>query len=338
MASIDKASLDEEQYSPSALTGASIFLVIGVPFRSMPLIGNQASAQLINASSDEFASLRGPTIGIPLVQLVMDYRKGDMAEGEVKQALCRFLPREWYMNFTSVNSFKTTETGFVVGQFALAPRTSDDPPLVLYVNCAPRKDLRKSRENNEGEGLVYGVLNNGVQIVAVNSKYSLSMVREEFVTLRAVLVDRGGSQFRSRDNFPPIVGAVAQGADLSRWLGQELNPEAVIPRFKEGFIGYIDSFGNIKTTYRRSSISLQDLREGQQVEVDINGTEELAYVTTGSFSVPEGKLAFAPGSSGWDNRFWEVFLRGGEAAQKFKYPAVGSKVEIKPLSQDLVEN
>jgi hypothetical protein len=285
------------------------------------------------ATTDPFASLRGPEIGIPLLQLVMDYDTGDLAPAEVTQQLARYLPKDWQMNFTQAHSFKTTETGFIVGQLALSPRTADDPPLALYVNCAPRKDQLASRTNNEGEGLVYGKLDNGVEIVAVNSKYSLSMVRDHLVSLHAVNVDRGGSQFRSRDNFPPIVAAVAQGKDLSPWLGAELNPHEVIPQFKEGFIGYIDSFGNIKTTYRSSSELLKNLTPGQKVEVDINGTEIVAQVSMGSFSVPEGNFAFSAGSSGWDDAFWEVFQRGGNAAQSFQLPQVGSRVEVRPIPE-----
>jgi hypothetical protein len=282
---------------------------------------------------DPFAELRGPEIGVPLVQLVMDYQTGDLAPSEVTQQLARFLPKDWQMNFTQAHSFKTTETGFITGQLALAPRSPDDPRLVLYVNCAPRKDQLASRQNNEGEGLVYGKLKNGVEIVAVNSKYSLSMVRDHFESLHVVNVDRGGSQFRSRDNFPPIVAAVAQGKDLSPWLGAELDPHEVIPQFKEGFIGYIDSFGNIKTTFRSSSELLQNLQPGQRVEIDINGTEIVAQVSTGSFSVPEGNFAFSPGSSGWDDSFWEIFQRGGDAAQSFKLPQVGARIEIRPLPE-----
>jgi hypothetical protein len=269
--------------------------------------------------------------GIPLVQLVMDYDKGDMAEGEVIQALCRQLPFGWQMNFTKANSFKTTETGFIAGQYALAPRSAGDPPLVIYINCAPRKDARSSRANNGGEELIYGELKNGVKIVGTNSKYSLSAMREHFIVLRSVKVDRGGSQFRSRDNFPPFVGAVARGDDLSSWLGAELDPHTAIPEFKEGYIGYIDSFGNIKTTFRASSACVAGLKPGQEIEVEINGTELVARVATGSFTVPEGNFAFSVGSSGWDDRFWEIFQRGGNAAQSFKNPQIGSLISLNVL-------
>ncbi|MEZ4754642.1 MAG: hypothetical protein R3A13_10120 [Bdellovibrionota bacterium] len=62
--------------------------------------------------------------------------------------------------------------------------------------------------------------------------------------------------------------------------------------------------------------------------ITINGNHREAIVSTGSFSVPEGGIAFTPGSSGWDDRFWEVFMRGHNAAAVFGGPAVGTEVRI----------
>jgi hypothetical protein len=288
------------------------------------------TAEKLN-QNELFRQLRGPSIGVPLLQLVMDYAPGDMAVGEIAQELCKYLPRNWQMHFSGVHSFKTTETGFLVGQYALGPRVPEDPQLILYVNCAPRKDRRDARRDNEGEGFVYGKLTNGVQVAAVNSGYSLSLLREHFTALHIVDVSRQGSQFRSRDNFPKFVCALAQGLDVSSMLGKELDPHAIIPEFKEGYIGYIDSFGNIKTTFRKSSSALHTLKPGQLIQVEINGTEIVAQVATGSFNVPEGNFAFSIGSSGWDDRFWEVFQRGGDAARAFHNPQVGAEVKLTPL-------
>jgi hypothetical protein len=57
-------------------------------------------------------------------------------------------------------------------------------------------------------------------------------------------------------------------------------------------------------------------------------TLRYATVTGGSFNVPEGDLAFAPGSSGHDKPFWELFKRGGSAWLEFGKPHTGSLVEV----------
>ncbi|MEZ4754641.1 MAG: hypothetical protein R3A13_10115 [Bdellovibrionota bacterium] len=67
---------------------------------------------------------------------------------------------DFHINVTSVHSFKTTETGFVLGQLAMKPPSRKQCADGYFVNCAPRQDERTSRKNNEGEGLVYSVLSN----------------------------------------------------------------------------------------------------------------------------------------------------------------------------------
>jgi hypothetical protein len=76
-------------------------------------------------------------------------------------------------------------------------------------------------------------------------------------------------------------------------------------------------------------------REGERLEVTIGGQSALATVTDGTFEVPVGELAFAPGSSGWvtrtgdRRRFFELFLRGGSAANRFGMPRAGAMVDLR---------
>ena len=269
-----------------------------------------------------------------LIHLVMDYGPNDMATSEILDRLSTSVPDTFRFNVTSVPSFNTVATGFIVAQLGLVKRDESwNGSRILYVNCAPRKDRGDARVNNDGEGLLYGVLDNGAQIVAVNSGYSLSLVRENLVELYETHIRKDGSQFRSRDNFPPLVGAAAQNADLAPFLGAKLDPKRVVPEMPAGLIGYIDSFGNLKTTWRLSDPVLSKLQPGQKVAVRIAGSAHVrtATVATGSFNINEGELALAPGSSGYDNRFWELFQRGGSAANEFGFPAPGAKIELEPV-------
>lgn len=74
------------------------------------------------------------------------------------------------------------------------------------------------------------------------------------------------------------------------------------------------------------------------VEVTIGEHTERATVSGGAFEVPAGELAFAPGSSGWTTatgqrlRFFELFLRGGSAAERFSDPPPGTSVQVRPMS------
>jgi hypothetical protein len=58
-----------------------------------------------------------------------------------------------------------------------------------------------------------------------------------------------------------------------------------------------------------------------------------AIYSDGSFKVPEGTLAFSPGSSGWNSakdnqpiRWMELFLRGGSAWERFGRPRLNQLV------------
>ncbi len=261
-----------------------------------------------------------------LLHIVADYAPGDLAFSEMISALAKHLPDDFRWHYTAVKSFDTIATGFVVAQLGLQKESLRAPKTYLYVNCAPRKDRKEARPQNEGEGLLYVRFATGVEGVVVNSGYSLSFARDGITELSTLNIERGGSQFRSRDIFPPAVGFVAN-KDYSI-CGAKLTPAEVIPDAPVGVVGYVDSFGNLKTTYREGDKIVGALKPGQRVRVAINGVERTASVASGSFNVDEGDIAFAPGSSGHERRFWEIFQRGGSASETFGNPRVGSEIQL----------
>lgn len=251
---------------------------------------------------------------------------GDLAWAEVVAAVAARVPEGTRLQCTAVGSFETISTGFALAQLALAGADLRPAETIVFANTAPRKDLTDARRNNEGEGLLYGRLRNGVPILAVNSGYSLSFVLSDLAELYSVHVQDDGSQFRSRDYFPAVIGKLARG-DLS-FRNQQLAAAEVVPELPYRVIAYVDSFGNLKTTFRARDKWLVSLTSGSRVKVTIGGVVRTATVATGSFNVMEGDLAFAPGSSGHDCRFWEFFQRGGSAHAEFGHPPVGAKIEI----------
>ncbi|HEY9773765.1 MAG TPA: hypothetical protein V6C81_08135 [Planktothrix sp.] len=263
---------------------------------------------------------------MPNLHLICDYAPGDMAWAEVFNAFAARLPDTMRIHISSVGSFDTVATGFMLAQLALATTELRPENLLIFANCAPRKDIKLARPNNEGEGLLFGTAKNGTQILAVNSGFSLSFVRDHLQELWSTDVKEEGSQFRSRDYFPRVA-ALAAKADFS-FINHRLDVATVVPEPPEGCIGYVDSFGNIKTTFRSGEDSVERLKAGSRLKVRIGSFIRAATVATGSFNVMEGDLAFAPGSSGHDKRFWELFKRGGSAWHEFGQPATGRKVHI----------
>ena len=138
----------------------------------------------------------------PFLHVVADYGPGDLAFSEIISALAAHLPEETRWHVTPVESFNTLSTGFIVAQLALQRRNLRPHPMLIYANCAPRQDEAGERKDNAGEGLVYLRLDNEVEVVAVDSGYSLSFLRERIQEYWRLRVGDSGSQFRSRDrNF-----------------------------------------------------------------------------------------------------------------------------------------
>lgn len=261
-----------------------------------------------------------------LIHMIMDYAPGDLACAEVVSALAAQIPGDYHWHITSVQSFDTISTGFVLAQLGSQGDALRPKDTIIYANCAPRKDRREARNNNEGEGLLLGILKSGVRVIVVNSGFSLSFVRDDLAELWTLKVDAGGSQFRSRDNFPRLVGQVARGEE--GFLGEKLDPQEVIPEPPVSSIGYIDSFGNLKTTIRNSAEMVAGLTAGERVTIEIGGVKMTATVAAGSFNVQEGDIAFAPGSSGHGDKYWEIFQRGGSAWHTYKKPRPGTPIVI----------
>ncbi|HEX7023093.1 MAG TPA: hypothetical protein VF171_09565 [Trueperaceae bacterium] len=258
-----------------------------------------------------------------LVHVIADFGHGDLAFAEVVQRLRSHLPEAEPL-LTPVPPFATLAAGFCVAQLGL----NEAPPgTCIFHNVAPRADDRSARTDNDGERLAYALLPNGVRVVGVNAGHAFSFVREAAQDLRFVMVDSAGSQFRSRDLFPQAFARVVRGeADA---LAEPLSP-AQVPAVPVGRVAYIDGFGNLKTTLRPAAGPAL----GSRLRVRIGGVTREATVAGGAFSVPQGGLAFAPGSSGWPLAgggrvsWMEMFLRGGSAWELFGRPAVGDAIEL----------
>ncbi|MGK7947534.1 MAG: S-adenosyl-l-methionine hydroxide adenosyltransferase family protein [Xenococcaceae cyanobacterium] len=261
------------------------------------------------------------------ISLIGDYGNGDPAFAEVMQRLNQKLPKA-QIHCLSVPPFSTLATGFWIAQLGLNPGA---PGRLIYHNCAPRQDNPEARANNEGEGLTYVKLPHEVIVVGVLAGYTLSFIKQEALQINSVKVSRGGSQFRSRDVFPQAAAAIAQG-DFSL-LGETINPEQ-IPDRPTDRVAWIDGYGNIKTTIAASNV---DLPLSTKVTVRVGDIVSDAIYSDGSFRVPEGNLAFAPGSSGWPTKnrekvtWMELFLRGGSAWERFSKPKVNQVVTYNKL-------
>jgi hypothetical protein len=255
-----------------------------------------------------------------LVHIVADYGHGDLAFSEVIQRIRIHLP-DAELVLTPVPAFSTLAAGFCIAQLGL-----NEAPLgtLIYHNVAPRADDAEARPGNAGERLSYARLSTGVRVIGVHAGYTLSFIRDEAEKLRWAAIPAEGSQFRSRDLFPQAAAAIALG--VAGALGEEIDAAAV-PEIPMHRIAYIDGYG---TTIQCDAVRLRP----DTARVHIGGITREALVSDGSFAVPQGQMAFAPGSSGWRTRrsgtvrWMELFLRGGNAWEAFGCPPIGTEISV----------
>ncbi len=257
-----------------------------------------------------------------LVHIIADYGTGDLAFAEVVQRLKVHLPDAEPM---LVPAFATVAAGFCIAQLGLQ---AAPPGTMISHNVAPRQDDPAVRAGNEGERLAFAKLPTGVRVVGVNAGYAFSFIKDVAEQLRWVASPAEGSQFRSRDLFPQAAAAIALG--VQDIFDSDINAQSV-PGLPPSVVAYVDGYGNIKTTipYHADTVAT-----GRRVQVQVNDRQHEAVVSDGAFAVPEGQLAFAPGSSGWPGpdgepvQWIEVFLRGGNAWELFDHPPIGAKVTV----------
>jgi hypothetical protein len=259
-----------------------------------------------------------------LVHIVADYGHGDLAFSEVVQRIRIHLPDAEPI-LTPVPAFSTLAAGFCIAQLGL----NEAPPgTLIYHNVAPRADDLEARAGNAGERLSYARLPTGVRVIGVHAGHTLAFIRDQAEKLRWAATPAEGSQFRSRDLFPQAAAAIALGHAGA--LGEDIDP-AVVPGIPERRIAYIDGYGNLKTTIRFDAARL---RPGTARHVRVAGVTREAIDSDGSFAVPHGQMALAPGSSGWRTRgsgtvrWMELFLRGGNAWEAFSHPPIGTEITL----------
>ena len=256
-----------------------------------------------------------------IIQLIADYGVGDPAFAEVIQKLT-FLDRHIRVSAISVPPFSTVATGMWISQFASVNAFSG---LIVYSNTAPRSKASDKETKMLGGKLVHTKLDNGTVVIAVHTGYCLSFIKTSIKTLHIVNVANVGSQFRSRDYYPDAVIGIAEGDQ--KYIGEEI-AVSTIPDAPKNLIGFVDGYGNLKTTMRRSQ---NTIAIGTNVNITVNGVTKQGVVSDETYKVKDGEVSFAAGSTGGEDRFMEIWVRAGSAWRAFGKPKVETEFVVETI-------
>ncbi|NMC62241.1 MAG: hypothetical protein GYA55_03650 [SAR324 cluster bacterium] len=265
-----------------------------------------------------------------LLHVVSDYAQGSLGAGNLQASILSNLPTGWDLIYSSVYNFDTLSAGYLLGQYGLQNEDLRPSELMLFASCSPRFERPRDASGTEREAFYYGTLRNGVRVIAVNSGYTLSFLRGSFSELREIRIENceAGVQ-RPRNFLPGIVGHLIAGN--TSWLGAELDPLKVISEYPPGVVCYIDSFGNIKTTYTDHDEVIRHIKtqgSGARIRIEINGEVRAATLGIGTTDPLEGDTLFAPQSGAFLNRFWEISCRRADASANFNNPPPGSSIKL----------
>ena len=295
----------------------------------------------------------------PVIKILTDYTRDDLAHDEVHQALVTACVNHGVdaanLDVGAIPGLDTVVAGFKSAQLLLNSQLGFGH--VFHTNCAPRKNIVSVKSS--GEKIVLGMTKNGGALLAVNSGYSLApfadAVKSGFMAFYQTSVPDSGSQFRSRDFFPEAVadlaahlamqykklGAQKISAALGKgkyedilkglsFIGKPVAANA-LPVLPSSTVCYVDNFGNIKLNYPHNRLIAQYL-PGTPMVIAIANTVSDVIVGGAGFSQGEGVIALTGGSSGWDldgkgrKALTEIFLRGGRAESHFAGLKTGDQV------------
>ncbi|MDO8505703.1 MAG: SAM-dependent chlorinase/fluorinase [bacterium] len=268
------------------------------------------------------------------IYVVADYGQvGDLAWTELRIALASQC-RGWQMFSTVVPKFNTPAAGFVAAQIA---RGLDRINACILINVDPRTDNRKVVRDGAGAPFVCAVLDNGVLVFSPNAGYSLAFLKSRIKNLYILHNGGANGQFRSRDLFPGLMAQV----ERTGFVGFQKFDLAKIPDPPTQVVGYVDGYGNVKTTMTRSQARVAGWRPGKKMYVMMGSRRKVeVHCAASIMGVLPGQLALAPGSSGdKNNPYMELAVRATgpscvrSGAHSLSFPQPGTKFDLQSVAK-----
>lgn len=273
---------------------------------------------------------------MPHLILIADYGSDGLASTEAILATRRAAATPFTVDLVASRPFNTIHTAFLLDQLHRGIPKGRGADTTFFLNTDPRTQTENGVAAAEGAPLVIATLDTGAHIVTPNAGHCLSLVRPRITSLALARCSAAGSQFRSRDVFPAVVGAVIDG-NVAAVTGDTLSIDHVPPMPPEFIVLHIDNYGNVKTSFTERDRMTLGIAWGEEIELQLGATTMRIPVVENIFAESAGSLVFAPGSSGdRTNPGFEVSLRyagdcSASAGAVFGHPEPGSNFAVRKI-------
>ena len=267
------------------------------------------------------------------IHVVGDYGPaGEMAWSELDIAFsaptlaCRVVP-------TVVPKFNTIAAGFVAAQLSRGLNRACD---CLLVNVDPRTDNDRPVSDGSGAPFVGAVLESGLRVFSPNAGHCLSFLKPRIKACYLLHDGCAHGQFRSRDLFPRLIAQVTrQGFGERDAFDRSKIADAPLQ-----VVGFVDGYGNVKTTMTRGQAIASGWAPGKALFVAVGRKGKRKVLCASSImGVLPGEFVLAPGSSGDPNDpFMEFAVRAiaGSSGRlsgvsRLGYPEPGTRFDLRPF-------
>ncbi len=270
--------------------------------------------------------------------VVADWASDSLTCEEIHLAVEGFLKDPTgFSDISFVSSTPSTiHTAYLLRQVVeIEERFGRPQETIVFQNTDPRLQTKDGVEEAKGAEFIVLRLQSGLYVCGPNAGYDFSLIKDRIQVAYIYKDLDKGSQFRSRDLYSRVCAHLIDG--LEKELDLEEVSSGIIPSMMtKHYIGHIDNYGNIKTTFTaedfKGKFELND-----ELTVVLNGQEKKAKYVSNLFGGGVGNLVVYPGSSGKkENPFLEISVwthfddeKTKTGIHHFNNPKPGMEVTIK---------
>lgn len=267
--------------------------------------------------------------------VIADWSDDSLTCQEFRSALEGFVKDPYKVRLSFVSATPSTiHTSYLMRQVVeIEERYGKPLETVIFQNTDPRIQTNKSVEKAKGAEFVVIKLVSGIYLCGPNAGYDFSFIKHKIDEMYIYKGLDKGTQFRSRDLYSRV------SAHLMDTMEDELDLEEIstnnIPELSDKYVGHIDNYGNIKTTFKKEDMKGR-CEVGEYLNIHINGVNKKAKYVSNLFGGSPGELVIYPGSSGekadpyLEISIWRHFTESKTTTglHEFNFPKPGMKVEL----------